>query len=130
MLADASLDALKRRLFLRATQLQQEIGAVRARVEERAPGEVSDGKDVAGAAAEAVVADAEVARDLAELRDIRDARQRLDEGRYGSCCDCGEGIDLDRLLAQPQARRCMRCQDRSERGLPPATGTNSLASRA
>ncbi|MGZ8254027.1 MAG: TraR/DksA family transcriptional regulator [Burkholderiaceae bacterium] len=115
MLQEDHLKTLDRRLGVREAQLMQEIAAVRQRAEQREPGEVADAKDAAETEAQAVVADAEVERDLAELRDIRMARQRMAEGSYGTCVDCGSEIDLSRMLAQPQTSRCVECQELSER---------------
>lgn len=52
---------------------------------------------------------------LTEIRDVEDALERLQEGRYGICMDCGSSIGAGRLRAIPTARRCMNCQARSER---------------
>ena len=53
---------------------------------------------------------AEVTRDMQELRQIDRAMQRLLDGRYGVCQDCGIEIPVERLRAQPTAIRCVRCQ--------------------
>ena len=49
-------------------------------------------------------------RDLDELRQVKAALQRLDEGTYGDCADCGEPIALGRLMVQPAALCCAPCQ--------------------
>ena len=54
-------------------------------------------------------------RDVQELRDIEAARQRLDEGTYGKCTDCGAAIGFERLQVEPQAARCIGCQRRFEK---------------
>ena len=54
---------------------------------------------------------AAVARDVRDLRDIKGARTRISEGGIGTCIDCGDDIGFDRLLVQPTASRCVRCQD-------------------
>ena len=58
---------------------------------------------------------AEIEIDRARLHDIEQAQQRITEGRYGSCMDCGEDIPRERLLAQPAAIRCAGCQIAAER---------------
>lgn len=108
------LKTIAHRLASRAAQLRQEIAAVRHRSDERAPAQVGDAKDAAELEALDVVADAEVERDLAELRDIDAALQRIQEGGYGTCFDCGNEIDPRRLLAQPQTLRCLECQALAE----------------
>lgn len=47
---------------------------------------------------------------LAELGEIKAALARMDDGSYGTCGDCGEPVDYERLLAYPTARRCAHCQ--------------------
>lgn len=46
----------------------------------------------------------------AALRDVEAALQRLDEGRYGLCVDCGTAIPVERLEILPQTARCLACQ--------------------
>jgi DnaK suppressor protein len=57
---------------------------------------------------------------------IRGALQRLAEGRYGVCVDCGEAISPARLRALPEVETCIRCQDRRER-LRRRQGDDSVA---
>jgi RNA polymerase-binding protein DksA len=53
---------------------------------------------------------AEVARDVREIREIDAARARLADGSYGICADCGAEIEFERLRAHPIALRCFDCQ--------------------
>ena len=65
-----------------------------------------------------VVADlgnAEVARDLDELRGLEAALRRIADGSFGVCVDCGADIPLERLRVQPGAARCSDCQARHEK---------------
>ena len=98
----------------RAEQLEQEIAAAQARGNDD-PNDVTDRKDEANERSLAVVGNAEVERDLAELRQIALARERIADGSYGRCADCGIDIDPRRLLAQPTATRCTHCQAGAER---------------
>jgi DnaK suppressor protein len=54
---------------------------------------------------------ADVSRDLAELRELEGASTRLANGSYGICVDCGADIDFARLRVSPGAMRCLRCQE-------------------
>ena len=36
---------------------------------------------------------------------------RIDTGTYGRCCGCGVSIPIERLLAIPEAMRCVSCQE-------------------
>ncbi|MFO1468974.1 MAG: TraR/DksA C4-type zinc finger protein [Steroidobacteraceae bacterium] len=57
---------------------------------------------------------AEIARDVQELREIERAQERIAEGTYGRCTECGEAITRARLEANPSAQRCIRCQEAVE----------------
>jgi len=58
---------------------------------------------------------AEVDRDVAELRAIDAAMQRISAGTYGICIACDQEIPEERLNAEPTAARCIRCQEIYER---------------
>lgn len=45
------------------------------------------------------------------------ALSRIDAGEYGTCADCGTGIERKRLAALPFAMLCAECATRRERGL-------------
>lgn len=53
---------------------------------------------------------AEIQIDRERLEGIEHAQQRLLQGSYGVCLDCGEEIPRERLFAQPTAIRCTACQ--------------------
>ena len=46
--------------------------------------------------------------------DVERALEKIEEGTYGACDDCGEAIPLARLRALPWATRCVRCQEKHE----------------
>jgi DnaK suppressor protein len=46
--------------------------------------------------------------------DIQAALERMAEGTYGVCIDCGGDIAPARLHAYPTAKRCQACQARHE----------------
>jgi len=77
--------------------------------------EVVDRKDEAEAAQAFEVADAAVERLMREMAQCERALDRLAQGRYGDCSDCGEPIPWPRLMAQPAAERCADCQRAFER---------------
>lgn len=71
-----------------------------------------------------VEADIAAARDDCEseaLREIASAMDRLDDGTYGLCTECGGTIGFARLTAAPAARRCLACQSTFERNHPQPT---------
>jgi RNA polymerase-binding transcription factor DksA len=48
------------------------------------------------------------------LRTLNDAQDRLMDGGYGHCLDCGEQIDAKRLAADPALSLCLNCQTQAE----------------
>ena len=46
---------------------------------------------------------------------ITAALDRLNDGEYGTCVECGEKIAAARLRALPEVQTCVRCQDMIER---------------
>lgn len=50
----------------------------------------------------------------ARLREITEAQDRLMDGTYGRCTNCGAEIDCRRLAANPAAAFCMVCQESPE----------------
>lgn len=51
------------------------------------------------------------------LRLIEEALDRITEGVYGECINCGEEIHAKRLDAIPWTPHCIRCQELQEKGL-------------
>jgi RNA polymerase-binding transcription factor DksA len=53
---------------------------------------------------------------LEEIDAIAAARERVANGTFGICVECGETIDPRRLDVAPTAVRCAECQKRYEHG--------------
>ena len=51
------------------------------------------------------------------MKDIDDALDRVKEGEYGLCIDCGDPINMKRLEVRPQARYCVDCKTDLEKGI-------------
>jgi RNA polymerase-binding transcription factor DksA len=110
-----SLALEDRRRALRAELLRD---AERTRTESysEVAGPVTDLGDEALADLIADLDNAELTRDLNELRALEEALNRLDKGAsYGRCADCGAEIPFKRLRAEPSALRCIDCQRVHER---------------
>jgi RNA polymerase-binding protein DksA len=50
------------------------------------------------------------------LQAIDAALQRIEDGTYGICQNCGQPINAERLEALPWTTRCIDCKRREERG--------------
>jgi len=48
------------------------------------------------------------------LRAINDAQDRLIDGGYGTCLECGRQIEIKRLCADPAVSLCIACKTQSE----------------
>jgi DnaK suppressor protein len=65
---------------------------------------------------------AKLAKDLDSLQEhekkmvlaMEDALQRLADGTYGQCADCGKEIGHERLEAVPWTKRCVKCAESAE----------------
>ena len=48
------------------------------------------------------------------IRKIQAALQRIEDGSYGVCEDCGEEIGVPRLKARPVTKLCINCKSKQE----------------
>jgi len=51
-----------------------------------------------------------VEQQVKELREIEAARERVAQGTFGICIDCGGAIEYERLRIYTPAVRCAECQ--------------------
>lgn len=54
-------------------------------------------------------------RDLFYAKKLDKALEKIEEGEFGICEDCGDAIRFERLLARPTAELCIVCKDEAER---------------
>jgi len=114
------MKAIKERLEQDLTtvvkRLRQMDGAVAL---EDLPGPIvsSDGDDVDGIQESVRREIGYLTRELLVERAhrLQAALDRLRDGEYGTCTECGEAIAPARLRALPEVQTCVRCQDRLER---------------
>lgn len=81
------------------------------------PGDPADRADI-----EREHESAAVVRDVRALQAVEAARARLAGDAAGACIECGSAIGFERLLVQPTASRCLRCQDCYEQSRLPVSG--------
>jgi DnaK suppressor protein len=59
-------------------------------------------------------------RERAKLEAIDNALEKIEDGTYGKCEECGEDINKKRLKIIPFARYCVKCQsDMEKKGIGP-----------
>jgi RNA polymerase-binding transcription factor DksA len=128
-LTPQQVQEFRRRILERRRQLAAELRGDADRARKEPYGELAgathDTGDESVASLLADLGQAELSRDLAELRDLEAARLRLAGGSYGICTDCGAEIGAERLRANPAAARCVVCQTRYEK-THAGGGTRSL----
>jgi RNA polymerase-binding transcription factor DksA len=107
--------AIEERREALLAEIRQEVARTRDEPFAALAGATPDSGDEALADLIADVGEAEVTRDLAELRRLEAARKRIAEGSYGRCVDCGADIPVERLRAELDAERCIGCQQRHEK---------------
>src|ERR1044072_2148736 len=110
---------LKQMLDGRRREIQAEVqGKMRGVREEGTWGgklnEVLDAVERAEADIQEDIEFARVQMKSETLNKINDALQRLEQGDYGNCFDCGEEIAEKRLRALAFAVRCKDCQEARE----------------
>lgn len=115
----ARLPALRARLEQRAAELKRELGEeLRSAEGHDAPGlpnRRDETDDEAAAEAQSALDLAATQRDARELSEVVQALERIRAGDYGQCIDCDAEIPLARLEVQPQAARCVACEEAFER---------------
>lgn len=49
------------------------------------------------------------------MKEIGAALERIDQGTFGRCENCGQAIDKERLQVVPYSRYCIRCAEKLEK---------------
>lgn len=87
----------------------EEEGKYIAKFQEFHPGETED-EDEAVDEEKKYGENVAVSSDLIDLlTDVKQALQKIAEGKYGSCKNCDQYIPEDRLKAYPAAATCLEC---------------------
>ena len=96
-------------------ELREDAARTREQPYSEHVGPAPDSGDESVATLIADLEQADMTRDLDEFRALEAARDRLAQGAYGVCIDCGNDIGFERLKASPSAVRCIHCQERHEK---------------
>lgn len=120
-LSPQTVEALHQRLLKQAGDLRAKVDEQMARLSDKSA-EAGDAKGntfIAGAeGAVAAESDDEALAMLeharVQLLAVQEALQRVADGSFGVCAECGEPIGQRRLEVVPQARLCRDCQGDEE----------------
>jgi DnaK suppressor protein len=55
-----------------------------------------------------------IARTRLFKKKVTQSLERLEDGTFGECQDCGSKISLSRLMARPTAELCIHCKEEQE----------------
>ncbi len=55
------------------------------------------------------------ARNAIYMKKVQKSLQKIEEGTFGECEDCGAEISYNRLLARPTADLCIHCKEAEEK---------------
>src|SRR5438046_650761 len=111
------LEAFKKKLEERQQTLRRTV----SRTEE--DGRVADqdtAQDIADRAASSYTKEflfSQSNNERQHLKMVETALQRIREGTFGECVNCGSEINAKRLEAVPWTRYCIACQEKMEQGL-------------
>jgi len=104
------------KLMQRRESLLGQVQAAEAYSRERDAEATQDPADMAANAYTKELLMSMSTNDRQLLSSIDTALDRIDDGDYGKCANCGQAIQEKRLEAVPWARHCIHCQDLIERG--------------
>ena len=107
----ATHDTLRARLEERLTELAQRAGRIESDLRKLLD---RDWEEQAGQITNDEVLEGLDDMTLNELREIRDAIRRIDDGSYGRYADCGNAIGEGRLAALPATPVCVTCAESAE----------------
>ena len=96
-------------------EVSEDLGRLRSDRLEELAGAAPDAGDESVASLISDLNQADASRDLSELRMLDQARERIADGSYGTCIECGLDIGFARLRANPAAERCIQCQTQFEK---------------
>ncbi len=107
-------DVIRDRLILRRRQLLIRYRDELARVEEELAMRPSESAEHAMENWDARVLSSLGDSDMRSIVAVVDAIERLDQGNYGKCTDCGYPIGAARLDALPETPVCIECASAAE----------------
>jgi len=122
-----NIDGFKQTLLRKQRDLQANIARLEDEARESGEDEVRDSTDDATSSQGASESLQEDTVESETLIQVEDALQRIQDGTYGKCRDCGRPIEPARLEAVPWAAYCLEDQaKRDQAAHVPLGGTSRL----
>lgn len=114
----------KKVLLKKQDELRNEIARFKGEMRET-PAGVEDPIDEVTSSQNKATALEESTFAAGTLEQVDEALQRIEEGSYGRCMDCGKQIEEARLEAVPWTRYCLEDQEKHDAGNLP-TGSSTI----
>jgi len=110
-----NIDELEKRLREKERDLLADIARTESEARASRVAEVENGADrsVSSEAKESLLQ--ETTSDWNIFSQVRDALQRIENGSYGKCVDCGRQIEAARLESLPWTPYCLADEERHDR---------------
>ena len=113
----AILSQHRQQLLKRLTELETAVANIKTKIVETAETQTSILQDCLDHAREQIDLHGHIKmihKYFSERRQILIALNRIEEGTFGECVECGDAIGEKRLLVQPSASSCLECQHLKE----------------
>lgn len=107
-----NLEAIKKTLLQRKQELEKEL--IRLSQEKFSDDQVQDPGDQALSSTMEMLNTSLQDTEREEYKRIEQALEKIEDGTYGICIDCGQNISEKRLSSFPNAARCLSCQEAFE----------------
>lgn len=112
MVRKKELEAVKEMLLMRKSELEEKLTEMSK--EKFSDDQVQDPGDQALSSTMEALRSSLQDTEINEYNRIIKALEKLDDGTYGICADCGQEIAERRLKSYPNAARCLACQEAFE----------------
>ena len=112
MSAKKDLEMVKQALIKRRNELEEKLQQLSS--EKISDDQVQDPGDQALSSTMETLRSSLQDTELAEYNRIVRALEKIEDGTYGICTDCGGVIAEKRLQSYPNAERCLGCQEAYE----------------
>jgi DnaK suppressor protein len=121
-----NLNSVKTRLQEKESDLLQIVTRLEQNARDSATSEVEDPIDRVISSEAKAGSFREATLEHRTLVEVQEAMQRLEQGTYGRCIDCGQPIEPARLEAVPWAAYCLADQEKHDRAEAESESSSDL----
>ena len=115
MYNENDINNLKAELIAKAERIKENIGKSKNEIELMRNQSPTDEGDYAVLINDSSIEDTLIGKQIAKLKEIELALDKISKGNYGICEMCEEPIGIDRLKVKPFAKFCISCREINEK---------------